>query len=393
MARRAKPHEEELPFVALMDTMTNVVGVLIIVLVMIGIGLAKSVQKVLSELPMVSEVEHDQLKEALGEFDSKRDPVEVDAEIAKLKESLQKTLEAMKPLEAAEAKDPVVLEDLAALMKKLEAAKKEREQRKMATEQMLAQIDQLKIKLDTTPPFVAPPPIAVRLPNSRPMPEKAELKRVLVSEGRLMFLKNEEFLDALEEEFKKENTSYTVRSQVIKDANGKPSVKKGRNGQNVVQKTIYFDPVKLTKFFSKGQFGNRDLRVDVAQSPNSPNLQMKILPKPNGGETPEQVRKGNSTFRYELAQLKTDSKSVVWFLVCKDSIGAYLGARDVVDAEGIPAGWELYDAPSYSQAIPPTYQADFTPAPAAPAPAGAAAAAKPAGPPPVRIAPPKAALD
>ena len=37
MARKAKPHEEELPFVALMDTMTNVVGVLIIVLVMIGI--------------------------------------------------------------------------------------------------------------------------------------------------------------------------------------------------------------------------------------------------------------------------------------------------------------------------------------------------------------------
>jgi hypothetical protein len=52
MARR-KHSEEELPFVALMDTMTNVVGVLIIVLVMIGIGLARSVNKVLSELPPV----------------------------------------------------------------------------------------------------------------------------------------------------------------------------------------------------------------------------------------------------------------------------------------------------------------------------------------------------
>ena len=77
MARRAKPHEEELPFVALMDTMTNVVGVLIIVLVMIGIGLAKSVEKVLSDLPVVSIEEHDKLKAAMAEFDTKRDPAEL----------------------------------------------------------------------------------------------------------------------------------------------------------------------------------------------------------------------------------------------------------------------------------------------------------------------------
>ena len=47
MARRKRHSEEELPFVALMDTMTNVVGVLIIVLVMIGISLANAVKKCL----------------------------------------------------------------------------------------------------------------------------------------------------------------------------------------------------------------------------------------------------------------------------------------------------------------------------------------------------------
>ena len=39
------------PFVALMDTMTNVVGVLTIVLVMIGISAANAVKKILSDLP------------------------------------------------------------------------------------------------------------------------------------------------------------------------------------------------------------------------------------------------------------------------------------------------------------------------------------------------------
>jgi hypothetical protein len=54
MAKRRHGGESELPFVALMDTMTNVVGVLTIVLVMIGISLAKAVRKVLSELPPVT---------------------------------------------------------------------------------------------------------------------------------------------------------------------------------------------------------------------------------------------------------------------------------------------------------------------------------------------------
>ena len=62
MSRRKPHHEEELPFVALMDTMTNVVGVLIIVLVFVGIGLATSVKKVLSDLPPVTVEEHEKLK-------------------------------------------------------------------------------------------------------------------------------------------------------------------------------------------------------------------------------------------------------------------------------------------------------------------------------------------
>ena len=51
MAKRRHDQEAELPFVALMDTMTNVVGVLTIVLVMIGISIAHAVKKILSDLP------------------------------------------------------------------------------------------------------------------------------------------------------------------------------------------------------------------------------------------------------------------------------------------------------------------------------------------------------
>ena len=46
---------------ALMDTMTNVVGVLTIVLVMVAISLARSASRVISDLPPVTE---EQLREA-----------------------------------------------------------------------------------------------------------------------------------------------------------------------------------------------------------------------------------------------------------------------------------------------------------------------------------------
>ena len=54
MAHRKPQEDNEPPFVALMDTMTNVVGVLTIVLVLVGISLARAANRVVSALPPVS---------------------------------------------------------------------------------------------------------------------------------------------------------------------------------------------------------------------------------------------------------------------------------------------------------------------------------------------------
>jgi hypothetical protein len=250
MARRAKPHDEELPFVALRDTMTNVVGVLIIVLVMIGIGLAKSVQKVLSELPMVSVEEHDKLKAAMAEFDVKRDPAEVAAEIAKRQAELDKIAEALKKLEAEKAASPVVMVDLEKLVQELDKLRKERDQRKTAAEAVLAEIDRLKKKLDTTPRYEPPPGVIVRLPAPRPMPEKAELQRIFVSAGKVSFARNEELSDIVEEQLRKEDPAFFLKKEVLKGPDGKPLTKKGPTGQNIVQRKIYVNGNKMTDFFN-----------------------------------------------------------------------------------------------------------------------------------------------
>jgi hypothetical protein len=155
---------------------------------------------------------------------------------------------------------------------------------------------------------------------------------------------------------------------------------------------LTFDPLKMAKFFDRANGGSKDVKVEVAQIPNSPNIQLNIVPKPAGGETAEQARKVSSVFRSQLNALKTNPKAVVWFHVCKDSIATYLMARDVVDQDGIPVGWEMWDKPTFSHRISPEYLVEYT-APPPPAPSATPVAAKPTGPPPVVIAAPKATVD
>src|SRR6516225_5364950 len=137
MARKGH-HEEELPFVALMDTMTNVVGVLIIVLVMVGIGLARSVNKILSDLPPVTVEEHAKLKKEVEDTKPQHEPEKVDEQNLKLEADLKKVTEALKTLDTTRDKQQIKLIDTDAITKQIEQKKKERDQRKAEVEKMLA---------------------------------------------------------------------------------------------------------------------------------------------------------------------------------------------------------------------------------------------------------------
>jgi hypothetical protein len=404
MARRAKSHDEELPFAALMDTMTNVVGVLIIMMVMIGISLATTVKKVLSELPDVSVEEHAKLKEEVKKFEEKRDPAEVKQDIAKVQEDLKKLEEAMAKLEEQKAKDPVVMVDIEKLLKELEMLEKERNERRDRVAALTDEAEKLKARLDTTPRYVPPPPVQVRLPNPKTMPEQAAIHHVLVSGNKLMPVRIQELQTAVEnelEELKKNNSDIIVKKEDVKGPDGKPMMKKVAGKAPAPMRKVTFEPVKLTKYFDRKlnqrppspRDANRDFLVEVGAAPGSAAVQMKLTMRTEAGESFEMARQPASTFRMLLKLLKQDPKSVVWFHVSKDSIPAYLAARDIVDAEGLPVTWEIDDRKGWSVTLPNDYQVPFTPPPVVakpptpPPPPGAPA--KPA----VTIAAPKAAVD
>lgn len=371
---------------ALMDTMTNVVGVLILVLVLIGLGLAKSVSKVLSDLPIVTEEQHRSLRRELEENKPKEKPEEVDKETAKLREVVEKLQSQLQEAEKTKEKQNIQVIDFEALRKQIAEKRKERDMRKAATEQQLAEIDKLRARLDQTPVYQAPPATVVRLPNPRPMPEKAEVERFLVLGGKLYWLQWEELMRVSEEKLKANEVALSFSREAVKGPDGRPAMQRNKNGQMVPVRKVLYDSKKISTFFTENRVFNRDWRLEFPVS-NTPQIPVRLMPQPGGGEALDLIKSAGSNFQRTLQQWKLDPKKVVWFHVSGDSIETYLAAREVVDAIGVPAGWELYGNPFWSLAMPSQYALNYTPDPNPPQPQAASSQ------PVIQIAPPKPTLD
>jgi len=377
MAKRRVTHDEELPFVALMDTMTNVVGVLIIVLVMIAISLASSVKKVLSELPPVTVEQLQELLKQISDAKPKEDPKKVAEEMKKLEEQLKKDKAEIKIFDMDEATTKNVV-DLDDLNKKLEEQKKQRELKKMSVEVQFNEIDRLKALLDSTPVYVPPPPTVVKLPNPRPMPEKAVLQRFIVVNNRVVYLNETEFMKLIVTEVEKNKKSLMFEG-VVNDPFGVPYTVMER-GKKVPKP--FMDRKKIMAHFQRVRMSTKDIKMELIEFPNSSRLQMRLSPNPDGGDTLESLNNAASVFQRASRKFKSEPDSVVWFTVFKDSLNTYLAARDVADNIGVPVGWALSDTPYYQVPIQ-EFEVDFVPG-------------KPQPPPPpgtVVIPKPKATLD
>ena len=118
MSKR-KHEEQELPFVALMDTMTNVVGVLIIVLVMVGLSVASAVKKVLSDLPPVTEEELKEIVEQAKQLPKLPTPKEVEDKQKQAESDLKKTVEDLKTVDTSDMQSQMKFMDLDVIKKQL----------------------------------------------------------------------------------------------------------------------------------------------------------------------------------------------------------------------------------------------------------------------------------
>lgn len=207
MARRKHREDVEINFVALMDTMTNVVGVLLIVLVMVGISIANTVKKVMSELPPVTAEEFERLKKQVTSEAPAKTPEELQKELEALQAQRVKHTEELKNLDTTMESQKVVITKMDELTQQLADRKKERDAKKTATDALLASIAKSKALLDTTPKTEVPAATIVKLPNPRPYPKDPNETRVLVSKEGAVFYNEKTVLDPVYDAVRKGTAS------------------------------------------------------------------------------------------------------------------------------------------------------------------------------------------
>lgn len=375
MAKRSGGDDAALNLDSLMDTVTNVVGVLMIVLIMVSLNIAMSVNKILSELPPVTKEQLEKLKEEVEAQKVPQDPKKLEEEIVKTQDDLKKINDELKTMDTTSDQQDSKVVDLAELQAQLEKRTKERDERKVVLDNMIDELEKLKARLDTTPVYVPPAATVVKLPNPRPIPQNAVYQRFLVMGDRVVYLNDAEFMRVISDGIDKQKKALAYPNP-IKNAFGEVIMAGGKPKE-------FLDRKKVQAFFAdRLRLSTKDLKVELVGAINSSRMNMRLSLQPGGGESLADIKNPGSVFQRAMRRFGSEQNTVVWFYVHKDAIATYLSARDIADESKVACGWEL-TSNEYFQRQVQTFEVDFTPA-------------KPQPPPPpgtIRIAPPKATLD
>jgi uncharacterized coiled-coil protein SlyX len=355
--RRAK-REVQGSLDSLLDTMTNVVGILVILLVITQLGVSGAIKRIRGIDIDLIEV-------------SPQDVAKVRDKAAQLQAALDKLRDRVGPAEERIAAAPARLEDVDVLIARLNRALNDptiatlnveqarqnveplRQQVKSMRRQ-LADVDQkiaaLQAQLEAVPKPPAPPPKVVHLPDPRPAPKGTQPVFFLCRGGRVIHVPIE-------------GLTRLAQSHVMKAFAGR------------------FDPNKvdcdrLVEYFERENAGNRNFQMKVYVSNYKPYLELRL--REDAGETIDAISHASSEFQREVRRARPD-EAYARFLVWGDGFEAYTAARQIADERGLPAGWVPF-APNQEWRV--TFAIDMTCADKPPPPP----------PPPPAPAPPKPAV-
>jgi hypothetical protein len=211
MAKKSNQDSGELNMDSLMDAVTNVVGVLMIVFVVVALSLANSMQKILSELPVVTPEEHEEMKKREKENPPLPEtPEQIEEKKIIAQEQLKKVSEELRSVDVSDVQK-IQFMDMDEFRKKLAEAKEKRATEKTEVDKLMVEVERLKGLLDETPEYKPEAATVVRLPNPRPYPEEPKETRVLVAKGGVLFFSEGEFFAPLVDGLTKMSAQLTYK--------------------------------------------------------------------------------------------------------------------------------------------------------------------------------------
>ena len=349
---------------SLLDALTNVVGILVIVLVAVQLSSQEAAQRMEEMIAQIDPAEQERIKQAAKDSEAKLEEMKLALQTESDKEKIDPDkLLAMLQEDVAAAELKAKKDLLAA-----EAAEKEAEEKKLAAEKLrrslMAQLATLEekekeftvskidllAKLENMPTLNAPPPKEVRPPTPKDIPRNKDgnallqERKVLVSNGKVI-----PFVDP----GKQMETAIKNRLKIIIDKN-KIDVGEGNYISNESQ------AMKLIDEFNKDPAKNKYFDLKLVRAGRQ--IRVEIVPTEECGEEPEKAVRG--IFGTVLRNMQ--GKWYLRYLVEPDSFETYMAMRKVTDSSGFYAGWTIIDPGSYLHSLSSGYNIGEKPPPRPP---------------------------
>ena len=298
---------------SLLDTMTTVVGIMIVILIVVQLGADSAVKEYVEQTKKENprKLEEDRMKDLLKQK----------SELLNEKKKLQMSTAAKNQ------QDQKLVEEIAALEKKLaqvessmpksqaspaslQAEKKKVEDKKKTIEVKLKKIKGLLAK--SPKPSTKSLSKDVSLPDPKPAPPKAKPFRFLCRGGKIYPLDDPRLINRV--------------TQEIKKAGIKPS------------KAKEYDGKKIVSHFSKAKPGDPFFHA-IPRIDGNKRIIFDLRKKSAAGE--DEVTLVKPTSKY-LAALKgiSPKSHYLQFEVFEDSFATYLSARNLASKRNFPAGWK-----------------------------------------------------
>ena len=371
-SRRRRDDDSGGSFDSLLDTMTNVVGILVVLLAVTQLGVRDAVRQIQSNLPSVTE---DELLDVRNEAEA------VHAELAALQTNragvsggnMQAAIRALEERIKALEKSIVGLRpsvgDTGPLEKEADSLRTRLKNVEKSVVEDRKRLAEISDRLDKIPVPKKLPAHVVRLPNPRPAPKGAPCFWFTCSNNRIAFLDAAAMRSMAKERVEKTGGRLTqdARSRFTSGLKG-PGMKKKP------QPAATYNGEKVMEYFEQRDIGTRDYRLTVRLNSNR-REELFATHRANAGEAARGLRAAYSKYRRALKNV-AEKKGYVRFAVCGDSFEVYTAAREILEEQGLLAGWTLRGRPEMQVAwgFGLTINGEKTPPP----PAKPAAPAKPA---------------
>ena len=318
MARRKKRNDTMGSLDSLLDTMTNVVGVLIVVLIVTQVNVSSAAKRIRANLPevsvaMMSDLEAKE-KIVMERLDQLKEPEVVAPEdLEKAREELETLIAVRKELGSNEARFKKLDLELAILEQEIEELRQKLEAEGGRLAQLRSKAKEEEESLRNRKAKL------VRLPNPRVPEEEAKEIRMIIRGGKLIHFDREGILDAI-----------AAKVTPRKDLLSRDPKYKNR-----------YDREKILTVLDKLAESNPLFRYEFKLHENG-HLQVFCYPRDGKGEDLESLVKSRSAANKVMVAASFD-RDYLRFFVTKDSFEQYIVVRRIAEDKRIPVGWVFAD--------------------------------------------------